>query len=108
MVGWLRAGAQIPDDPEMEIDLVSPQYGFSNQSKIQLEKKEDMKKRGLASPDLGDCLAMTFAVDVRVHERYREWWELLTRYRYRNELGATAGWSEGYAREFSTSLHLPA
>jgi hypothetical protein len=29
-----------------------------------LERKEDMKRRGLASPDLGDCLAMTFAVDI--------------------------------------------
>jgi len=91
MADWLRAGAQIPDDPEMEIDLVSPQYGFSNQSKIQLEKKEDMKKRGLASADLGDCPAMTFAVDVRVNESYRERWEPLTRYRYRNELGGY-GW----------------
>jgi hypothetical protein len=33
-------------------------------AKVQLERKEDMKARGLASPDLGDCLAMTFAVKV--------------------------------------------
>ena len=26
--------------------------------------KEDMKHRGLASTDLGDCLSMTFAVDI--------------------------------------------
>jgi hypothetical protein len=29
-----------------------------------LERKEDMKRRGPASPDLSDCLAMTFAVDT--------------------------------------------
>lgn len=49
----LKAGAQIPDDPELEVDLTGPQYGYSNKSQIQLEKKEDMKARGLASPDLG-------------------------------------------------------
>jgi hypothetical protein len=62
---WLKLGAEIPDDPELEVDLTAPQYGFSNKGQIQLEKKEDMKKRGLASPDLGDALAMTFAVEVR-------------------------------------------
>ena len=61
---WLMDGAEIPDDPELETDLTAPEYGFSNKQQIQLEKKEDMKKRGLASPDCGDCLAMTFAVKV--------------------------------------------
>jgi hypothetical protein len=61
---WLRAGAQIPDDPELEADLTGPEYGFSNKSQIQLERKEDMKTRGLGSPDCGDCLAMTFSVTV--------------------------------------------
>jgi hypothetical protein len=56
---WLQTGS-IPDDPEMETDLTGPKYFFSNKNQIQLEKKEDMKKRGLASPDLGDTLAMSF------------------------------------------------
>jgi len=29
-----------------------------------------MKARGLASPDLGDCLAMTFSVTVQPQKRY--------------------------------------
>ena len=58
----LKAGAEIPDDPELEIDLTCPQYGYSSKSQIQPEKKDDMKHRGLGSPDLGDTLAMTFAV----------------------------------------------
>lgn len=61
---WLVAGAEIPDDPELEADLTSPEYGFSAKQQIQLERKEDMKKRGLASPDCGDMLAMTFGVKV--------------------------------------------
>lgn len=62
MSEWLKAGAEIPDDPELESDLTGPQYGFSSKQQIQLERKEDMKKRGLSSPDCGDMLAMTFAV----------------------------------------------
>lgn len=64
MRDWLMAGAEIPDDPELESDLTSPEYGFSSKSQIQLERKEDMKSRGLSSPDCGDMLAMTFAVKV--------------------------------------------
>ena len=67
---WLKAGAEIPDDPEMEVDLCGLQYGYSSKQQIQLEKKEDMKARGLASPDLGDCLAMTFSVTVQPKQRY--------------------------------------
>jgi len=64
MRDWLKAGAEIPDDPELEVDLTGPEYGFSSKNQVQLEKKEDMKHRGLASPDLGDALAMTFAKKV--------------------------------------------
>lgn len=60
----LREGMEIPNDPELEMDLTGPQYGFTGKQQIQLEKKEDMKARGLSSPDCGDMLAMTFAVDV--------------------------------------------
>ena len=35
---------------------------------IILEKKEDMKKRGLASPNLADALALTFAYPVAAHD----------------------------------------
>ena len=31
---------------------------------VQLEKKEDMKKRGLQSPDIADALALTYAFPV--------------------------------------------
>lgn len=60
----LRVGLEIPDDRELRDDLVGPEYGFTAKQQIQLEKKEDMKKRGLSSPDCGDALAMTFAVTV--------------------------------------------
>ena len=62
---WLKSGAEIPDDPEFEVDLCGVQYGYSSKQQIQLEKNEDMKRRGMASPDLGDALAMSFSVTVQ-------------------------------------------
>jgi len=60
----LDAGAELPDDPELAEQLTQVQYGYSNDQKIQLEKKESMKLRGYASPDIGDAFAMTFAVTI--------------------------------------------
>jgi len=68
MRDWLISGAEIPDDPELEMDLTGLEYGFAsgrrNSGTIKLEDKDDMKARGLSSPDLGDMLAMTFGVTL--------------------------------------------
>ena len=64
MRDWLSANAEIPDDPEVDQDLTGIEYGFGPKGQLQLEKKEDMKKRGLNSPDIGDMLSMTFSVNV--------------------------------------------
>ena len=37
-----------------------------------LERKDDMKRRGLASPDDGDALALTFAYPVAKKDRGQE------------------------------------
>lgn len=50
----------IPDDPEMIAQLTSRKYGVHIDGKVKLEKKEDMKKRGLKSPDKADALALAF------------------------------------------------
>lgn len=61
---WLEGG-QIPDDPEMDTDLTGPDYGYHpTRGCIVLETKDEMRTRGVDSPDLGDALAMTFAVKV--------------------------------------------
>lgn len=64
MRDWLAAGAEIPDDKELASNLCGREYGFTNKNQIQLEKKSDMKARGLMSPDDADMLSMTFAVNV--------------------------------------------
>lgn len=63
MRAWLKTGA-IPDDPELKAELTAREYGFDLHNAIRLEKKEDMKKRGLSSPDNADGLALTFAYPV--------------------------------------------
>ena len=72
MRDWLREGAEIPDLQELEDDLIGPEYLSSNKGQILLERKKDMKRRGLASPDLGDMLAMTFAVQIAVADKDRK------------------------------------
>jgi hypothetical protein len=59
---WIRDGAEITrDDPDLRSALIGIQYGFDDKERTRLERKQDMKKRGLSSPDEGDSLAMTFA-----------------------------------------------
>lgn len=66
---WLCDGGAIPDEADLRDDLVGPEYSTNSRGQIQLERKQDMKKRGLASPDLADALAVTFGAEVRKKER---------------------------------------
>lgn len=60
----IRDGIRLPDDPDLFSDLTSLEYGYTLRNEIQLESKEDAKKRGLPSPDLADALALTYALPV--------------------------------------------
>jgi hypothetical protein len=65
MKSWLSdEGAIDPHDLDLATDLTAVEYGYDSNNRLQLEKKEDMAKRGLASPDNGDALALTFAEQV--------------------------------------------
>lgn len=62
---WLKAGGAIdPHDEEFYQDIVGPETVARLDGKIQLESKEDMKERGLPSPNKGDAWALTFAQPV--------------------------------------------
>lgn len=59
---WLKDGpVSIPDLDSLHADLCGPTYKFDSKTRLVLERKEDMKRRGLRSPDEGDALALTFA-----------------------------------------------
>ena len=61
---WLKGTVGLPDDDRLEAELTSVEYKHDANNAILLERKEDMKKRGLPSPDRGDALALTFAYPV--------------------------------------------
>jgi hypothetical protein len=64
MRDWLGGGC-IDNSEDLTNDLAGPLYDFMQRTDlIILEPKEKMKKRGLASPDHADALALTFAVKV--------------------------------------------
>lgn len=63
MKRWLEdSPCELPDDPVLASDLVGPSYTYDSSRRLKLERKEDMRKRGLRSPDSADALALTFAV----------------------------------------------
>lgn len=55
---------RIPDDSALISDITAPQPKVSSNGRKLLEKKEDMKKRQVRSPDGGDALALTFAEPI--------------------------------------------
>lgn len=48
------------DDP-LVAELTLPAYKLTSSGKIQVESKDDLKKRGVTSPDLADSFCLTFA-----------------------------------------------
>ena len=61
---WMYDGGAIWDDPQLHDDLCQREYGSTLKGQLRLETKDDMKKRGLESPDISDALDATFAHPV--------------------------------------------
>jgi phage terminase large subunit len=64
---WLeKRDCKIPKDDALINELVMVRYTFTSNGKIQIESKDDIRKRGLGSPDLADSFVLTFASDAGV------------------------------------------
>lgn len=65
---WLKVGCIVEGvrgvDRTLVEELIGPTYGLNNLDAIQLESKKDMRRRGVASPDIADALACTFALPL--------------------------------------------
>jgi len=72
MKEWCKFGC-LPDDRSLRADLTAVDYGYDATDAIRLERKDDMRKRGLASPDDGDALALTFAYPVQRRDHLEGW-----------------------------------
>ncbi len=59
---WLEArDCRIPRDDQLFAELVGPRFSFSSNGKMKVESKDEMRRRGLGSPDMADALCLTFA-----------------------------------------------
>ncbi len=63
---WLEepAGVDIPDRDDLQADAMAPGYKYDSLTRLVLESKDDIRKRGLRSPDEWDAVALTFAEPV--------------------------------------------
>jgi hypothetical protein len=51
----------LPDDETLIAQLTTRKFSLTNKGRIMIERKEDMKKRGLQSPDSAEAVALAFA-----------------------------------------------
>jgi len=68
---WYRALAwfekrdvAIPNDDRLINELATVRYKFASNGKRQIESKDEIKRRGLKSPDVADSFVLTFASDA--------------------------------------------
>jgi hypothetical protein len=65
---WLEqpSGADIPDSDSLQSDACAATYTYqTTDQKLRLESKEEMRRRGVKSPDEWDAVILTFAEPVR-------------------------------------------
>jgi len=62
MLEWFtqEMPVQVPDSDELQTDLTGLGYKYDSSGRLQIEGKDDAKKRGLLSPDTADALMLTF------------------------------------------------
>ena len=64
---WLKTGKLPENCPDLREELVGPEFGFSRKTdRMKLESKEDMKLRGLPSPNIADALTITFSEQIAI------------------------------------------
>lgn len=64
---WFEAReCTIPKQDELINDLSKPRFKFTSNGKLKVESKDEMKRRGLNSPDLADSFCLTFATRASI------------------------------------------
>ena len=56
---------RIPDDPDLIAELSALRYSFSSSGQVRLESKDELRARGITSPDRADALMLAFAAARR-------------------------------------------
>jgi phage terminase large subunit len=59
---WLeQRNAKLPNDAELIAEMTCIRYSFTSSGKMKAESKDDMRRRGLPSPDKADAVFLTMA-----------------------------------------------
>ena len=62
---WLEdRSCKLPPNDQLIAELTSIRYSFTSSGKMKAESKDEMRRRGLSSPDLADALCLTMASDA--------------------------------------------
>ena len=72
MRDWIKKGGALPEDDELYNELIGPELVARVDGLMQLESKASMKSRGLASPNKGDALALSFAFPVTKKTHFKK------------------------------------
>lgn len=59
---FLGRDVKLTDDDTLIGELSSVKYSYTSSGKIKVESKDEMKKRGVMSPDIADAFLLTFAI----------------------------------------------
>jgi phage terminase large subunit len=78
-----KRDVNIANDSRLGAELVDIRYKPTSTGKIQIESKDDMRRRGVKSPNLADAFFLTFAADATAalygSKNSKTWKEALTR-----------------------------
>ena len=71
---WFEGlSSRLPEDDALIAELSGARYAFTSSGQLKVESKDEMKARGLRSPDTADAFCLTFAApDQRLEPRGRE------------------------------------
>jgi hypothetical protein len=74
---WLDdvGGADIPDSDSLQADACAPSYKYDSLTRVLLESKDDIRKRGMRSPGEWDAVALTFAEPVNPERMVVDTWQ---------------------------------
>ena len=61
---WIKSAAIPKDDDYLELANIKYKFRSTGKGQLQIEAKDEIKKRGLVSPDVADATMLTFARDV--------------------------------------------
>lgn len=78
MRNWFEGQVSIPNDEELIADLATvKRKSTGSLSKLLMEGKDEMRRKGLRSPDVADALALTFALqfDLLPKKQFRDEWD---------------------------------